>query len=116
MFNYNLFVEVLENNHVINEDFQNKNEEEQANDDKSEEGDTDDDSDMELTFASREALYDPNSKQDLLEDFEIPPAPISEASNIMVDERPEDNRHGPFDVVLLGVNINPDQGNVLKDS
>lgn len=68
---------------------------------------------MELSFASREALFDPNSKQDLLDDFEIPPAPVSEASELVIEEEPEEHEHGPFDVVLLGVNINPNEGNVI---
>lgn len=49
--------------------------------------------------------------QDLLEDFEIPPAPVSEASEVVLDDqRSEDNPHGPFDVVLLGVSLNPNEG------
>lgn len=92
-----------------NEDYQNKNEE--PDNEEKENNDSDDESDdIELSFASREALFDPNSKQDLLDDFEIPPAPASEASEIVMDERPEENAHGPFDVVLLGVNINPNDG------
>lgn len=95
-----------------NEDYQNKNEQPPNQIQENEnEGSDDESDDIELSFASREALFDPNSKQDLLEDFEIPPAPVSEASELVVDERPEENPHGPFDVVLLGVNLTPpDEG------
>lgn len=99
---------------VRNEDFQNKNNEKPEES----EGDEDDESDdMELTYASREALFDPNSKPDLLEEFEIPPAPVAEASQAVTDDRPEENEpngSGPFDVVLLGINVNPSEGMIFK--
>lgn len=100
---------------IRNEDYQNRNEDpaNQAQEEenrKSEDDESDDDDDIELTFASREALFDPNSKQDLLEDFEIPPSPISEASQLLIDQRVEENMHGPFDVVLLGVSMHASEG------
>lgn len=61
---------------------------------------------MELAFASREALFDPNSKVDLLEDFDIPPAPTSEASTseVPVDTEQQSETVHP-NIVVIGVNL-----------
>lgn len=114
-----MFISVLENNEaadIRNEDFQNRNEgPENAVQEAvppAEEEDDDDDDDIELTFASREALFDPNSKEDLLEDFEIPPAPALEASEVVVDQQPAEDQERPFNIVLLGVNMNSSDGNL----
>lgn len=61
--------------------------------------------DTELAFASREALFDPNSQVDLLEDFEIPSAPASEVSPEITMNIRQQNEMEQENVVVIGVNL-----------
>lgn len=67
-------------------------------------------SDTELAFASREALFDPNSKVDLLADFEIPSLPVPE-DHLVIPSRSTEEEHVPlsYGVVVIGINALDDE-------
>lgn len=109
------FLEVPNNEQPeVNQDFQNRNNaappQPQPLPGIDPEASSDEDQDAELAVASREVLFDPNSQEDLLEDFEIPPPPAClDSSPPSQEESLPPHFVLPQNVVLIGINILNDE-------
>ncbi|XP_071055224.1 dentin sialophosphoprotein isoform X1 [Onthophagus taurus] len=80
---------------------------------------------QELNMASREALFDPNSETDMLEEFGIPPEIAvqdnqinlnNQDNHINQDNQLNQNNQIQPNIIVIGVNINDEDGVVMAEN